>query len=288
MSEFFKTISDDDEIRQGDIIRMMGPASSNTVIYGVVVTADCDIAQRKAGGQYTWLQILPIKDYIQGPWAEQQLQKLADKHNKALCENLNAQLRRLDGALSPLTPVTLADWLKTCTAEQILLQITGKEPAPGQKVLRDLKGLAWALVEGEQSAFARLEQSWGFFGIEPAKRREAVVNAFKTSGGFQDYFVLPELPGADGYGFVVLLRSMSTIMAADLFLTERDARIHDKPNAFHRLGRLHDGIRFAIAQRLAFLFSRIGMPSAFESACETSIDILADDMFTLNSMKVST
>ncbi len=38
---------------------------------------------------------------------EEQLRKLADKHSKPLCENLNAQLRKLDSTLSPITPMSL-------------------------------------------------------------------------------------------------------------------------------------------------------------------------------------
>ena len=80
---------------------------------------------------------------------------------------------------------------------------------------------------------------------------------------------------------------MSVIMSSDLFLTELEARIHDRPQAFHRLGRLHDGVRFAIAQRLAFLFSRIGLPPEYEAACEASTDILVDELFPTNSTKAS-
>lgn len=286
MNEFFKTISDDDDIRQGDIIRMIHPTSPLNVTYGVVVTADCDIAQKKAGERYTWLEVLSIKDYIEGPWAEEQLRKLAEKHSKALCEYLNAQLRKLDSSLSPLTTKTLAEWLKSCSAEEILQAITGKNSKPDQKALRELNGLAKAIgVSEDRLAFGRLKESWACFGTDPAKQRDAVRGAFRTSGGFQDYFVIPELPRTSGYGFVVMLRSMSTIMAADLFLTEQDARIQDRPNAFHRLGRLHDGIRFAIAQRLAFLFSRIGLPSSFESACEASTDMMVDELLPSNTKK---
>lgn len=286
MNEFFKSISDGDEIRQGDIIRMIHPSSTPTFTYGVVVTADCDIAQRKAGERYTWLQVLPMNEYIRGPWADEQLRKLAEKHSKVACEYLNAQLRRLHSSLSPLTAKTLADWLRSSSPEAILRAVTGEIPKPDLKALRDLSGLAKSLDVGEEtSTFCRLQESWSLFGIDPVKQREAVRGAFKSSGGFQDYFVVPELPRTNGYGFVVLLRSMSTIMAADLFLTEQDARIHDRPNAFHRLGRLHDGIRFAIAQRLAFLFSRIGLPAAFESACEASTDMMVDELFPATSKK---
>jgi hypothetical protein len=134
-------------------------------------------------------------------------------------------------------------------------------------------------IGGVEPALSRLRAAWDLFGTEERIRQEAVRNAFKEGGGFQDYFILPELPRTSGLGFVVMLRSMSTVMAADLFPTEQDARIHDFPAAFHRLGRLNDGVRFAITQKLAFLFSRIGMPTSFESACVAATELMVEDIF---------
>lgn len=71
-------------------------------------------------------------------------------------------------------------------------------------------------------------------------------------------------------------------MAPDLYLTEQDARIHDRPDTFHRLGRLNDGTRFSITQKLAFLFSRIGMPKSFESACEAAAELTVEEYFKKN------
>ena len=52
---------------------------------------------------------------------------------------------------------------------------------------------------------------------------------------------------------------------------------------FNRLlGRLNDGVRFSITQKLAFLFSRIGMPEAFEAACETATELAAEELFKKN------
>ena len=55
-------------MRQGDIIRSLNPKTGKAAKLGVVITADCDIAQRKASERYTWLEIVPMKDYIEGPF----------------------------------------------------------------------------------------------------------------------------------------------------------------------------------------------------------------------------
>ncbi|WP_027912785.1 hypothetical protein [Pseudomonas sp. URIL14HWK12:I7] len=282
MLGFFTQIEDTEEVRQGDIIRKLNPKTGEAEKLGIVITADCDIAQKKAGERYTWLEIVPMTAYIDGPWAQEQLRKLSEKRSKAICEYLNGQIRKQHSGLTALTHESLVQWLRSKTADEILASATGKAPTANDKPLRDLQGFALTVSTDEnQSAFSRLKCAWTLFGVDEKSQQENVRNAFKDSGGFQDYFVLPELPRQSGLGFVVMLRSMWSIMASDLYLTEQDARIHDRPDAFHRLGRLNDGIRFSITQKLAFLFSRIGMPRTFESACETAAELAVEEFFKI-------
>lgn len=287
MTSFFTHIEDTEEVRQGDIIRKLNPKTGEAEKLGIVITADCDIAQGKAGERYNWLEIVPMAAYIEGPWAQEQLRKLSEKRSKAICEYLSGQIRKLQPGLAALTHESLVQWLHSTTAEEILASTTGQAPAADGKPLRDLQGFALTVcADANQSAFNRLKTAWTLFGIEEKRQQENVRNALTDGGGFQDYFVLPELPRQAGIGFVVMLRSVWTIMASDLYLTGQDARIHDCPHAFHRLGRLSDGIRFSITQKLAFLFSRIGMPETFESACETAAEIAVEELFNKSTKKV--
>jgi len=283
---FFTQIEDTEEVRQGDIIRKLHPETGEAEKLGIVITADCDIAQRKVGERYTWLEIVPMAAYVEGPWAEEQLRKLSEKRSKAICEYLNGQIRKRQLGLAALTHESLVQWLRSKTAEDILASATGQAPAAEGKPLRDLQGFALTVSADEnQSALSRLKAAWALLGVEEKNQQESVRNALKAGGGFQDYFVLPELPRQAGLGFVVMLRSMQTIMSPDLYLTEQDARIHDRPYAFHRLGRLNDGIRFSITQKLAFLFSRIGMPKTFESACDTAAELVVEELFNKNAQE---
>lgn len=280
MQGFFKQIDDTEEVRQGDIIRQLNPKNGLTERLGIVITADCDIAQKKNGERYTWLEIVPMAAYVEGPWAQEQLRKLSEKRSKGVLDYLNAQIRKRDPSLTALTHEALVLWLRSKSAEEILASTTGKSPAAGDKQLSDLQAFALTVSSDEnESAFSRLKGAWTLYGTDEKSQQESVRNAFKDSGGFQDYFVLPELPRETGLGFVVMLRSMWSLMANDLYLTEQDARINDRPDAFHRLGRLNDGIRFSITQKLAFLFSRIGMPTTFESACETAAELTVEEYF---------
>ncbi|MBE8717513.1 hypothetical protein [Cellvibrio polysaccharolyticus] len=283
MTLFFTEIDDTEDVRQGDIIRKFNTETGETERLGIVITADCDIAQKKAGERYTWLEILPMTAYVEGSWAQEQLRKLSEKRSTAICDYLNSQIRKRRPGLTALKHDSLIHWLRSKTAEEILESATGEAPTADNKHLRSLQGLALTVnVDQTQSAFSRLKAAWILFDINERSQQESVRNAFKDGGGFQDYFVLPDLPRQPGLGFVVMLRSMWTIMAPDLYLTEQDARIHDRPDAFHRLGRLNDSIRYSITQKLAFLFSRIGMPTTFESACEAAAELTVEELFKKN------
>jgi len=286
MKNFFDHIEDTEEVRQGDIIRKINARTGEMEKLGIVITADCDIAQNKAGERYNWLEIMPMAAYIEGPWAIEQLRKLSEKRSQAIREYLNSQIRQRKPGLRVLTHESLVQWLRTKSAEEILMITTDQEHAADSKQLRHLKGFALTLSANTNSSeFRRLKEAWTLFDYEEKKQQETVRSAFRDGGGFQDYFVLPELPRQPGLGFVVMLRSMWSLMATDLYLCEQDARIYDRPDAFHRLGRLNDGIRFSITQKLAFLFSRIGMPKTFESACETAAEIMVEEFFKKNAQK---
>lgn len=285
MTDFFKQINDTDEVRQGDIIRKLDAKTGAVERLGIVITADCDIAKNKSGNRYTWLEIVSMVDYLDGPWAQDQLRKLGEKRSKPICEYLNGQLRKRELGVDALTPQSLGEWLRGRTPEQILTGVTGQVPTPEFKQLRELQGYAKTLTAEEgRSPGEQLKAAWKFFDVDEKGQQEALRSAFKDStGGFPEYFLLPELPRQDGLGFVVLLRSMWNIMAADLYLSEQDARVDDRPDAFHRLGRLDDGVRFSITQKLAFLFSRIGMPTTFETSCEAASTLAAEEFLKNNT-----
>src|SRR5690606_12148246 len=150
------------------------PKTGEAEKLGVVITADCDIAQRKASERYTWLEIVPMASYIEGAWAQAQLRKLSEKRSKAICEYLNSQIRKQRPGLTALTHDTLVDWLQRKTAEDIVASAFGDLPAPHDK-LRELKGFALTVREDDnQSAFSRLKAAWTLFNIEEKKQQENV------------------------------------------------------------------------------------------------------------------
>jgi hypothetical protein len=279
MNSYFVQVTDDDDIMQGDIIRTQSSATFGRITWGFIITADCDIAQKKSGDRYTWLEIITANDYLEKYWAAEQLRRLVEKQSKNAAESLNSLIRRTNLELSPLTPRSLCNWLADRTPDEIVNAITSPNKTTDLKVTVYLHALRTALGhEAPSSKLERLRSSWTILGRDEKSQQSQIREAFDADRGFPDFFFVPELPRTGGYGFVIMLRSISSLSAQDLYSSELEARINDRPDAFYRIGRLSDGVRFAVAQKLAFLFSRIGMPSVFERACESAIELVVESV----------
>jgi hypothetical protein len=97
-----------------------------------------------------------------------------------------------------------------------------------------------------------------------------------------DYLLTPTLPSETEVGFVVMLRDIRTIKPSDLFATRLDLRIgNGGESGMYRIGRFSDFIRYAIAQRMANLFSRIGMTEKFETECEVAAGLTLETLVPL-------
>ena len=271
MEEYLIEVADDDEVRQGDLI-----FHPETSAWGFILTADCDIAQGKAGRNYSFVEVVPATQYLEEAWAPEQIRKLQEKQCRVAAEQIGAVMKR-SGLSLEMTPEVLLDWLK----EQPPAMIEAAVNETGKPFDKSLVAKLSALHVTVDTSLAkpsldRLCEAKRHLGEDSTRIRQSVKDAFQGERGFPDYFLLPELPGVIGYGYVVMLRAIRSVPVEDLFPSELDARIEGRHDAFHRVGRMSDGIRFAITQKLTFLFSRIGLPTSYEDACKTAIDLLAE------------
>lgn len=274
MSGHILFVEDGEDIRQGDVIRRFNSADRISASYGFIITADCDIAQKKTGDRFTWLEVVPAAQYLEEFWAPEQFRRIADKHLKTASESLNSKINRSGLGLSLLDDGALRAWLEEADADAILKAIGGKADI---KLRSQLACIRIALgLDSSGSRIRDLKQAWTLLGRDQKTQQSAMKEAFDPDRGFPDFVLVPELPETDGYGFVILLRAISMIRAEELFRSETEARINGKPEAFHRIGRFTDGLRFSVAQKLAFLFSRIGMPKKFDDACDAATALLVE------------
>ena len=63
----------DSGLRQGDIIKLYSEKNSN---FGVIVNADCDLANDKIDGHVAYVPIYTFPDFIERFWAAEQIQTI--------------------------------------------------------------------------------------------------------------------------------------------------------------------------------------------------------------------
>jgi hypothetical protein len=272
-------VADDDEIRQGDII--MRRTGKDTHSLGVIVTADCDIAQNKAGDRLTWLEIVSSQRYLNEIWAVEQLRRLARRQSKICCERINSILAKSETPLGYLSEASLVDWLRDEEPRAIVEKLRRSSGAAiDNQFVNTLSATRTALgLRGSSSSLDQLREAWTFLGRSSKSQQATIREAFDVDRGFPDYLLVPELPNVDGVGYTILLRAISSLNSNELFKNEADARSAGSEHSFFRIGRFNDTTRHAIAQKLAFLFSRIGLPSSFEDECATATDLLIEAVY---------
>ena len=282
MSKYYFTELED-QILQGDLIyKNTKPNESELPPLGVIITADCDIAQNKAGGRITFLEIITISEYLTGAWATEQIRKFVKNKSEKLLKQINTLIDKPGSEFEPLSENSFLAWIQESDPDEII-DVLKEEKLRTEANIATMKALKIVIgsnTENGNSRFDRLKLAWTTAGENEKNQMEKIRKAFDGSGGFPDYFLLPELPEKENIGFVVQLRSIHSFQANDLFLTEADARIAGRPDAYFRLGRLDDAIRFAIVQIFAFLFSRIGMAPDFEDSCKTATDLILESHYS--------
>ncbi|VXC78115.1 conserved hypothetical protein [Burkholderia sp. 8Y] len=276
---FFTPIDEHGDIRQGDVICKKGSDGLDGFEYGLIANADCDLAQRKNGNSFTWLRIIGLNQYYDECWAPEKAAKLLEKQAKGVLSAVNAQINRLDGSLRSLDEERLFSWIIGYGLESVLAALVSSEHPVTEDIKVKLQAVDLLLErEGRKVGLQQVMEAAHLFKHSVDTMKSDMEKAFSNAGGFPDYFVLPELPLTAGIGFVVLLRAMSVVSADDVYKTELEARLADAPDAFYRIGRLSDRVRYGIMQKLGFLFMRIGDHPQYESACKTSYGIVIDDI----------
>jgi hypothetical protein len=269
-------------MRQGDILFRVKRQSPTQVseLWTVIVTADCDIAQNKMRERFTCLDIIRIEDWLEGYWAPEQLRRLVERQGRIACQSLNGIISRSGASLSQIDIPSLCVWLREQTANEIMLRVCLPQNPLDTKTMTILRALRICLVcHDSYSNMRRLRQAWALLGREEKSQRAIIQEAFESDRGFPDFMLIPDLPGVSGYGFIVALRAISTLPSSDVFKTNADAHINGKPDAYYRIGRFSDNLRFSVAQKLAFLFSRIGMSLQFETACAAVTELVIETMY---------
>lgn len=276
MTEFESFLSPDHPIRQGDIFAW-GNWKERTVWdqFGVVITADCDIANGKIGGFLTYLPILPLAAYVKQVWARARIDGMFRTHERQLSDELHRIHANINPNAIKLDTARLRQWVLESTNEGILdsLSVTHeseiKHIVASLDVYRDLYELSTAengsILIDQYCEIRAVRHSMSIERVRSAVARDIHADVVRNLP--LDCFFLTSLPQVDELGFVVMLRHIQPIRQETLTVSYQDAKGAD--SKAYRLGRLSPTFKYAVSQKFGSLFSRIGLPSEYEEWQDT-------------------
>ena len=267
-------------VRQGDILctRAFDEQGNDGLArkWGVIVTADCDIAQGKMGGLFTYLTIVTAQEYLEHIWATDQIAALNRRWGQKAIDIIHAADRKRDRKVKPLRLLQLLNWIREDGSAAVLesVSIEGTKSRSSAKTL-DL----FALSSDSHEYTTPLEQlraCWDLDGRKLKEQSGTIKSALHQRYMRSDCILIPALPAEDEVGFVILLRDIRSVSPCELHLSQLRMKVSGGTSGIYRIGRFSDFIRHSIAQRLAILFSRIGMTPEFEDECVSAGELVAE------------
>lgn len=238
-----------DEIQQGTIIKFDTQDDDEKI--GIIVTADCDIAQNKHGRYLSYCNIITLDSYIRNYFIQKKCQKKIVEKLKCLKLQIQESLQR---ELSDSAFEQLLSYDKE-TLETII---------NNNSLIKEILVL--------QPFYQKTEFLMEDFVSLCNQKKKEFENEVKNFPG--DKFFLSTIPDPEcaNEGFVVNLRRIKEI-------TRDEISIHyfgSTPSCFV-LGKLNSPYKEKLAQALGCMFSDLGLPADYEDQRDTIISKISGD-----------
>ncbi|TWJ28214.1 hypothetical protein JD81_01717 [Micromonospora sagamiensis] len=256
-------------IRQGDIfIFRNAPTDDVWQKAGVIVTADCDIANNKHGGILSYVPIMPLRDYL----AWRIIPRIAGDRRKRTLRQMSEMIARLEEDLGIRPGLSLS-------AIEVLATVDGG--------LRDLDTHLGGVKPKDAEALAAMVHEVGVCGrvqessnyneqfaaltsiYQSSKRRSAdevllsdVRDRLKNLPG--DVFFISSLDQENTGGYVAYLR-----LIRETHLRQISTSYYHKDGrsvVASRTSRLRAPYVYRLTQQMADVFAAIGLPEEYEAA----------------------
>lgn len=274
-------------IRQGDIfIHRQGDERAT----GLVITSDCDIAQKKAWRRLHWVPIVPLDSYAASWWAYDEVARLGEALSRTLSDALRKSREKRE--LPALSDEALRHWLETINEGVLLDPFELTEAAAIQRVLLSHAAAAKALESSRSwlsSTLPRYE-CWSEHLISTTfelvnQMRRAVNTNHRNETTIKDIkqrlidhpgdvFILFGIPVSRKRGHVALLRFIREVGEENVGLQAGPA--FEANCDYYRVAALVSPYRYDLTRRLGDVFGDIGLPQAYTEYKKTSSLALAE------------
>ena len=258
-----------DPRRQGDILRLEYPNGLPAgPSLGLVINADCDLANEKTDGVIAYLPVYTFREYLEGFWAATYLNEAADLATRKVLE-----IVRADEADSE----TLRAWLRSDSTKTVMAKITKlnyvKESQ--HKQLEEHLKRVQICVDHNKSPLERFGILCRLDKNPDAVARKQLLAAKKAMG--DGHFFISDVVDHTEVGFVIRMRRIYTISEGRCFTSVASQRTSSdgKEITAVRFARLTPLYQFKVAQLFAHQYSRIGLPDDITALSDLAIEALA-------------
>lgn len=236
----------DARIRQGDLIKFDGAVDTLRKL-AIVVTADCDLEQKKHARTLTLVPVVPattiIENYLLLDDCEKKKNLIEDFVFKGFSINLDQDSIVQHALLREKMKATVSDPSSPLTVA-------------AEFILHDTNRLAF-------SAYIDLMREMNI----KAKKIDSFKDQMRKRG---DLLVLPEADALGIKGHVAWVRQLWQTSASDIALRTSEVAMRSG----ERIARLDSPFRYRLTQLIAQVFSDIGLPDMPDS-----IDEILDEAF---------
>jgi hypothetical protein len=261
------------DLQQGDIVEFESPVDSGPDIlrrWGIIVTADCDLARHKHRGYLSYVPILTVDDYVSEFLLPKLVEDFLDQRQRGLSKMFREFEKRLGPQHDELSDRALKSWAEAGKVNEIaqFLQLT--KAIEIEKMNRPIAEIRLCL---DAKAMSRVDERLTCL-LQLFAARKSPMQALKEEIDKRllnlpgDAFFLRRLPSglsaepeADG-GYIVYLRLIREIQMNHLAKSYRGTA--NPLIVATRVGRLGVPYVYRLTQQLAEVFAAIGLPDEYD------------------------
>lgn len=259
--------TDDLPLRQGDVLAAIEPTA---IPLGIVVTADCDIAQLKHNNTISYVPLFALPKFLATFYIPRRLDRALQQLRQDLTSKLTVIRQKTRSGSSPFSPEAIDVWVDGSDAATIAASV--ETPQGEQETLVALINTYKKVREARDSADLNvgMDTLASIAVYRGATREKALA---KIQDDIQGY--LRSLPGDAFFignigaeaesrtGFIAYLRILRELDPSTVALRTADLRSAEVRT--RRIARLKSPYVYRLTQQLASVFASIGLPTIYET-----------------------
>lgn len=251
-------------LRQGDIFEWLTPFRERPWReLGVIVTADCDMANSKIGEVVSFVPLLSFEDYVWHFWREKRFEPQFKLALADLAKFINKQLSKQGKA--EISSEAASDWIQRETSETLAAAI-GVVDGSLKKKFDDLCARFSdmdRLLKAESCDVALLVRAADHLKKESQLATDFLADVLQNSltNLPGDIFYLSQV-GPESGGAFAMLRHIRQCGRSEIAIDPDQIRFGIAKS--RRIARLRPTFKYSLTQQMARVFSDIGLPDSYD------------------------